>query len=112
MKTSDIERTLDDWHDEVRDLRIRVEDLENELWKIKNPAKFSNGDEVVFKSGSSDYAFRRAKVVKVDFVEKDTEDEPYWKYTLWVYEWNQLIEFHDDKSFFSTEHHVIKKHEE
>jgi len=94
-------------------LESRIQTLENyickldiDLWKLKNPARFSVGDEVEYKSGQTDGIFIKAKIVSIEY-----KDE-YWQYILWVYSLNRLHEYDGDDEFFDKEHVQIRKYEQ
>ena len=86
-------------------LSDRIQKLENEIWELKNPTKFSRGDEVEYTSGATDYKYLRAKIIIINNVPRKG-----WKYTLWIYDWNKLHEF-NDVGFYNPKYVKLRKYE-
>lgn len=118
MKTQEKMMTIEEFNqykritiEEFNQLKEKVKRLEIGIWKIQNPPKFSNDDEVVYKMGPTNGKYHRAKVVKIEFIKNSYSPEMYWRYSLWDYSLKEVVKYDGESRFYNAKHVKIRKYE-
>ena len=95
--------------DKYNRLSKNVEDLYEEIWKLKNPPRFSIGSAVEYKTGITDGKFIPAKVVDIKF-NNPAFQNAHWEYILWVPSLNKLYTYDGENDFYDKDYVQIRKH--